>query len=196
MNEQNSTDHDSRSMNNTLVRAIEFALIAHKGQCRKGTQIPYVVHPIAVAQTLIDIGCSEEVIIAGLLHDTIEDTEVTREEIRKKFGERVVEIVTGVSESDKSDTWENRKRHTIEKLKSAPIEILLVECADKLDNIRSMKMDLAQTGDRLWERFNRPKEKQKWYYENLAEVFEDRFKGTEYKDLSREFSSTASSVFT
>ncbi len=154
-----------------IFQAIEFAAKAHSGHFRKGTRIPYIIHPLGVAKILIDHGCSEEVVVAGILHDTVEDTPITPEDIRRSFGERVAQLVRDVSEPNKSDTWENRKRHTIEHLKTAPRDVLLVSLADKLDNIRAIRDDYAKLGDSLWPRFNRPKESQKWYYRSLAEVF-------------------------
>ena len=154
-----------------IFKAIEFAAKAHHGQYRRGTKMPYIVHPLGVARILIENGCSEEVVAAGVLHDTVEDTPVSLEDIRKTFGEKVARIVECVSEQDKSDTWENRKQRTIECVKSAPLDILLVECADKLDNIRSIGEDHRKHGDLIWRRFNRPREKQQWYYQSLAKAF-------------------------
>jgi len=99
-----------------IFKAIEFAAKAHAGQYRKGTRVPYLVHPLNVAKILIDSGCSDVVAVAGILHDTVEDTPITLDEIRKHFGQAVAELVAGASEPDKSDTWENRKKHTIEYL--------------------------------------------------------------------------------
>jgi len=154
-----------------IFDAISFATESHKGQFRKGTKIPYIVHPINVGKILIENNCPDEVVEAGILHDTVEDTNVTIEDIQRKFGDQVAEIVSGCSEPDKSDTWENRKKHTIEYLELAPIGVLLASCADKLDNFRSIKADYNKYGDTIWSRFNRPKEQQTWYYESLAEIF-------------------------
>ena len=130
-----------------LFDAIEFAARAHREHYRKGTRIPYIAHLISVAKILIEYDCAEEIIVAGLLHDTVEDTSVTLEDIRKSFGEKVASLVEAASEPDKSDTWENRKRHTIEYLKTAPMDVLLLSCADKLDNIRSIKEDYERFGE-------------------------------------------------
>ena len=160
-----------------ILEAIEFAVRAHMKQLRKGTDIPYVIHPIGVGRILIENNCPEECVIAGILHDTLEDTDVTSEDLAKIFGEEVADIVCGASEPDKDDTWENRKKHTIEYLKTAPDKIKMVSCADKLHNLRSIIEDYSQEGENLWKRFRRGKEGQLWYYESLSEAF----KGVESK---------------
>ena len=158
-----------------IFEAIEFATRAHSGDYRKGTRIPYITHPLNVARILIESGCPEEVVAAGLLHDTLEDTRVTFAEIEAAFGSEVAGLVGAVSEPNKSDhTWENRKAHTLKCLKTAPFEVLLISLADKLDNIRSIREDRDRIGDEVWKRFRRPREKQQWYYETLAEVFSAR----------------------
>jgi len=151
--------------------AIDFAALAHKGKDRKGTDIPYISHPYGVGVILLQAGCEEEVVVAGILHDTVEDTPVTIDDIRELFGERVASIVWGCSEPDKSLPWEERKRHTLEYLKTAPLDVRMVTCADKLHNIRSMSAEYEIIGDKLWERFNRGKEAQEWYYRGIVESF-------------------------
>jgi len=158
----------------TIFKAVQCAVRAHLGQFRKGTRIPYIIHPLRVAETLIEYDCSEEVVIAGILHDTIEDTAITVDDIVRSFGEKIAELVVHVSEPDKSDIWENRKQHTIEYLKDAPMDVLLITCADKLDNLRSIQKDYTHAGEEVWSRFNRPKDYQRWYYQALADVFMSR----------------------
>jgi (p)ppGpp synthase/HD superfamily hydrolase len=150
-----------------IFKAIEFAARAHVGQYRKGTKIPYIVHPLGVGKILIEYGCPAHLIVAGILHDTVEDTPVTLDEIRQTFGWDVADLVKAASEPDKSDTWENRKNHTIDMLKTLSKEAAVLVLADKIDNIRAIREDLERNGEGLWDRFNAPKTKQKWYYENL-----------------------------
>jgi (p)ppGpp synthase/HD superfamily hydrolase len=138
---------------------------------RKGTDIPYITHPFSVALILSQAGCSEEVIVAGLLHDTIEDTSITLDDIRETFGDRIALIVMGCSEPDKSLPWEKRKEHTIAFLKTAPLEVRLVVCADKLHNVRTITSEYRKIGDQVWDPFKRGREKQKWYYRSLMECF-------------------------
>lgn len=178
-----------------IFKAIEFAVKAHEGQYRKGTKIPYIIHPIGVAKILIENGCSEETIVAGILHDTVEDTHISLEDIKRQFGEKVERLVEGASEPDKSDAWENRKQSTIDKIKDATEELLMIECADKLDNIRAICNDYEKYGDTMWQKFSRPKEKQKWYYESLANVFLSRSNDGPGVLLFKEFASEVKKVF-
>jgi len=178
-----------------LFRAIQFAVDAHAGQFRKGTAIPYVFHAVGVAQILAAAGCAEEVVVAGLLHDTVEDTSVTLGEIRTVFGDEVARLVEGVSEPDKSDAWENRKQHTIDGLATAPTEVLLVTCADKLDNIRAIEHDLERVGASVWSRFSRPKAQQRWYYASVAEMLGRRLADEPGASLARKLRHKVAAVF-
>ena len=159
---------------NVIFEAIEFAGRAHKGQFRKGTNIPYIIHPINVGRILIESGCSESIVIAGILHDVVEDTDVLFEVVREKFGEGVAQLVMWGSEPDKSDTWEQRKRHSLKSLEKAPMDVLHIALADKLDNIQSMRTGSESKGEEFWARFNRPKVAQEWYYRRLLDVFDRR----------------------
>jgi (p)ppGpp synthase/HD superfamily hydrolase len=183
------------SSSSLIFDAIEYAARAHREHYRKGTSIPYIIHPISVAKILIEYDCAEEVILAGLLHDTVEDTDVRLEDIRRSFGEKVASLVEAASEPDKSDTWENRKRHTIEYLKTAPMDVLLLSCADKLDNIRSIKEDYERFGESVWKRFRRAKDSQKWYYSALADIFVNRAEGEPGATLFRQFYFEVQQVF-
>ena len=157
-----------------IFDAIEFAARAHRGHCRKGTEIPYIVHPLAVAKILIDAGCPEDVVVAGILHDTVEDTPVSLDEIRHRFGGAVARIVEGASEPDKSKPWEERKAHTVEFLMTAPEEVLLVSCADKIENLEAIREDSEQIGEEVWGRFRRGREQQAWYYRSVLAVLARR----------------------
>jgi (p)ppGpp synthase/HD superfamily hydrolase len=179
-----------------LFDAIEFATKAHRGQFRKGTNIPYIVHPLSVCRTLIEYGAKPSVATAGVLHDTVEDTNVTVAQIRKKFGSTIARLVEAASEPDKSLDWETRKKHTIRFLLQAPSkDILLLSCADKLDNIRAIRTDYDTMGEELWKRFNRPKEQQSWYYRELAETFMQRVADAQTEKLFRSFSTEVDHVF-
>ncbi|MFD0828208.1 HD domain-containing protein [Neobacillus sp. M.A.Huq-85] len=152
-----------------VEKALQTASKAHEGQYRKLTDIPYITHPVAVGMLLMKAGYLDDVVAAGILHDTVEDTGLTLEVLKRKFGEKIAEIVSGCSEPDKSLSWEKRKEHTIEFLKTASKEIRAVACADKLHNIRSIRNDYEQVGEEVWKRFKRGREKQKWYYTNVVE---------------------------
>jgi (p)ppGpp synthase/HD superfamily hydrolase len=182
--------------NSTLLfDAIEYAARAHRDHFRKGTRIPYIAHLISVAKILIEYDCAEEIVVAGLLHDTVEDTSVTLEDIHISFGEKVASLVEAASEPDKSDTWENRKRHTIEYLKTAPMDVLLLTCADKWDNIRSIREDYERFGESVWRRFRRAKDSQEWYYGALSDVFMNRAEGEPSSTLFRQFNYEVKQVF-
>lgn len=155
-----------------INKALEFSAQVHLKQIRKGTDIPYITHPYAVGMILARSGCPESIVIAGILHDTVEDTEATLDGIRSMFGEDVAVIVAGCSEPDKGLSWEKRKQHTIDELRHAPIGVQLVACADKLHNISSMIDDHSRVGNDLWDRFNRGKVQQQWYYRGLVKSLE------------------------
>jgi (p)ppGpp synthase/HD superfamily hydrolase len=149
-------------------RAIELAARAHRHQVRKGSDTPYISHPYSVAMLVARAGMDPEVIAAAVLHDIVEDTELSLEEIRQEFGGRVARIVEGCSEPDKSASWEERKEHTIRHLRTAPYEVRVVACADKLHNLRTVAEGYARLGDAIWRRFKRGKQEQLWYYRSLA----------------------------
>ena len=178
-----------------IFKAIEFAVRAHCGQYRKGTKIPYIVHPLGVAKILIEYGCPDHVVIAGILHDTVEDTPVTLDEIKQTFGWDVADLVEAASEPDKTDTWENRKKHTIGMLKNMSKEAIILALADKLDNIRAIREDYERCGEALWRRFNRPRDQQKWYYENLAAAFTDSLTDERSRNLLDLFKAEVTRVF-
>ncbi|WP_328043340.1 HD domain-containing protein [Neobacillus mesonae] len=156
-------------MMDVIDKALQAASKAHERQYRKGTDIPYIVHPVAVGMILLKAGYSEQVVAAGILHDTVEDTDVTLQDLERDFGQEIAEMVAGCTEPDKSLSWEQRKEHTIEYLKTASTEIRAIACADKLHNLRSIINDQEQYGEEVWSRFKRGKVQQKWYYTNIIE---------------------------
>ena len=174
--------------------ALEIAAKAHLKQLRKGTDIPYITHPVSVGFILTAAGCEEELVAAGLLHDTVEDASISLEFIKEKFGERVAEIVKGCSEPDKSMPWEERKQHTIEALKSFPDDVRTVTCADKLQNIRSILRDYQKHGDEIWKRFNKGKTFQKSYYTGLVESLGEKY-GTKKIKFYDQFKNCVEEVF-
>ncbi|WP_160723779.1 HD domain-containing protein [Bacillus sp. USDA818B3_A] len=151
-----------------IEKSLQVAAKAHDKQRRKGSDIPYIVHPVAVGMMLMKAGFNDSLVAAGILHDTVEDTGLTLNDIEKEFGTEITKIVEGCSEPDKSLSWDQRKAHTIEYLKTAPIEIRAVACADKLHNVRSITNDYGRMGEEIWSRFNAGKEKQEWYYTNIV----------------------------
>lgn len=157
-----------------IEQAIIFAARAHKDQTRKSTDIPYITHPFSVGMLLQKENCTDEVIAAGILHDTIEDTSTTYKELIEQFGVIVANLVRAASEHDKSLPWEERKHHTIDRLKDATLEEIQVITADKLHNLKSIRADLEVYGEKTWERFNRGKSEQHWYYSSIVKELAPR----------------------
>ncbi len=178
-----------------IFAALRFADDAHSGQFRKGSRIPYLIHPLNVARILLDHGCSDELAVAALLHDTVEDTPVTIEEIRTVFGDTVARLVEFATEPDGLWTWERRKQHTLDLLGSGETTALLLSIADKLDNIRSIRHDLERCGERAWERFKRPRTQQRWYYESLRLIFDARLVESPGTQLAALFRGEVEAVF-
>lgn len=176
--------------NDKIARAIEFAAKAHEGAVRKGTQIPYITHPIEVATIVSEMTDDEDVIIAALLHDVIEDTSYTAEDIAALFGERAAELVKGESENKRedqnpADTWLIRKEETIEHLKGAERDIKLIALADKLSNLRSTAGEYRVNGDEVFNRFNeKDKSKHEWYYRNIARALADLSDTPQWEELA------------
>lgn len=173
-----------------IHEAIEFAAVKHRNQVRKGTNTPYIVHPMEVMYILAGNGCDETVVAAGLLHDTVEDAGATLKEIEEKFGKEVADIVAAESE-DKSKSWQERKQTTIDRLPDESFEAQLVCCADKLANVRSMYYDFQKIGEKLWERFNAPKEKIAWYYNGIV----DALSVLEDYEMYQELKNTSAALF-
>ena len=160
-----------------INKAIKFATKAHEGQLRKGTQRPYIVHPIEVGDIVSSMTKDAEIISAAVLHDTIEDCEeVTRTLLAQEFSERVANMVAQESE-DKSKTWMERKRATIEHIRTAPDEV----------KMRDIDRDCPVYGEELWNRF-RMKDKNTigWYYKGVRDSLTEKFEDTEaYKEYCR-----------
>ena len=154
--------------------SIIFATEAHGKQLRKGTQLPYIIHPLEVAQILSYIHSPQEVIVAGILHDTLEDTLVTYQELVDHFGKNIASLVFECS--NKCDgPWRTRKQYTITKLETTQNQkVALILCADKISNLRSITYDVSTTGPDVWKRFSAPKEDVLWYYEQLGKVIARR----------------------
>ncbi len=163
-----------------LERALIFAAKAHENQYRKQTDIPYITHPVAVALILKQQGCSETLVIAGLLHDVVEDSDVTVGEVRHRFGDKIADIVAACTEPDKTTDWETRKKKMVRVYRNSSADVKWVACADKLHNLRCIRNDLVVLGDRVWKRFTRGKASQEWYYRTVSQAL---FTGLEEKKI-------------
>lgn len=175
-------------MKSIIEEAAAFAGEAHSGVFRKGTRIPYITHPMETAVIVSAFTNDPEIIAAALLHDVVEDTGVTGEELEAVFGRRVMELVILESE-DKTKTWQERKENTVRHLYKASTEEKLIALGDKLSNMRCTARDYLILGDTIWQRFNeRDKRKQAWYYWQIAfalRELEEHFYYKEYVLLCR-----------
>jgi (p)ppGpp synthase/HD superfamily hydrolase len=170
-----------------IADAVEFAVRAHGGQVRKRTTIPYVSHLLGVAALVLEGGGDEDLAIAGLLHDVLEDTSATAAEIEEAFGPRVAAVVVGCSdtlEKSKPPTLE-RKQLYLEHLEHADADTLLVSLADKLHNARTLLLDFRTEGPSVFERFKLSREETLWYYGELADTFCRRRPGALADELKR-----------
>ena len=183
-----------------IEKAIVFATKAHAGQCRKGKERPFILHPIEVMSIVMRNTFDEDVVIAAVLHDTVEKTSVTLNRIEKEFGPRVARLVASVSEDKMKKlppeaTWRARKWKKIFDLKKGNHDMQLICYADGLSNLRELKRDYEKIGDEVWERFNqKDKEMHAWYYRELLNIFEKTFE-YEYYPETDEFNNLVDSIF-
>jgi (p)ppGpp synthase/HD superfamily hydrolase len=178
-----------------IDRAIELAVKAHRKQVRKGTRTAYITHPFAVGVILAKAGCSEGVIAAGILHDTVEDGGVNLSRLRKEFGEKVACIVEKCTEPDKRRSWSKRKQYILDSVDRAGIEVKFVVCADKLHNMRTLARDYRVIGDRVWRRFRRGRKDQRWFYTSLLNSLRSKRNNASYERLYRELKRKVKKVF-
>ena len=163
-----------------IGRALALAVAAHDGQKRKGTDIPYLAHPLGVASIALDHGADEDQAIAALLHDAVEDGgQHFAKRIREQFGDRVADIVEGCTDgvpdaSGVKEAWLPRKQRYIAHLRQSPEDVLLVSGSDKLHNARAIVEDLLSIGRSVFDRFTATPEQTIWYYETLSEIFTER----------------------
>lgn len=154
--------------------ALAFAFQLHAGQFRKASGVPYVAHLLSVAAIALEHGASEDEAIAALLHDAIEDQggAPVRDEIRRRFGQRVADIVDGCTDSETipKPPWRARKEKYLAHLPSANSSVRLVCAADKLHNVRCLLQDYRTHGELLWDRFNGGKVGTLWYYRAVATI--------------------------
>jgi (p)ppGpp synthase/HD superfamily hydrolase len=158
-----------------FLKGFLFAAEKHAGQTRKTTTIPYIAHLMGVASLVLEFGGDEDMAIAALLHDVVEDCggAPMLKEVRRRFGNRVAKIVDGCTDSDidPKPPWRGRKETYLRHLRSADAETRLVSAADKLNNARSILADYRQVGESIWDRFNGGREGTLWYYRALVQEF-------------------------
>jgi (p)ppGpp synthase/HD superfamily hydrolase len=160
-------------------RALRMAAQAHRRQNRKGSDVPYITHPVHVSVILLRYGFPTEVAIAALLHDVVEDQGVGLTEIKEAFGGGVAEVVAALSEL-KTDAqgnerpWEVRKQEAVVCMRQASLEAVAVKAADALHNLRSIALDLREGGAKTWQRFSRGPEATLGFYQEVVQVAQER----------------------
>ena len=177
-----------------VSEAVAFAVKAHDGMRRKKSEIPYILHPMEAAVIVSTMTSDQNLIAAAALHDVVEDSGISLEEIEKTFGMRVRELVASETEDKREelppeDTWRIRKEESLNVLKHTDdIGVLMVWIGDKLANMRALYRDWKKEGDAMWERFNqKDKSEQAWYYRSIAALTErlsDTSAWIEYKTLT------------
>ena len=183
----------NKPLDTTLLdRAIVFAVRAHAGTERRGKGFPYIVHPMEAVEIVATMTSDQELLAAAVLHDTVEDTDTTVEQIRTEFGDRIASLVA--SESDivvdgvnEEDSWHARKQAAIDRLARASHDAKVVALGDKLSNMRAIARDYAQQGDALWNLFHtKDRKEHEWHYRGLADSLrelQDTFAYKEFEQL-------------
>lgn len=166
-----------------------YAAALHSMQKRKGSDIPYVAHLMAVSSIVLEQGGDEDQAIAALLHDAVEDQggKPTLREIRRRFGDRVASLVEACTDADSvpKPPWRQRKENYIRHLEAAAPEALPIILADKIHNARAILRDYRRLGDRVWERFKGGRDGTLWYYRTLAATLKDMDSGWAVNELVR-----------
>jgi (p)ppGpp synthase/HD superfamily hydrolase len=161
-----------------LQRAFRYAAEKHEGQTRKQTAVPYLSHLMAVASLVLEAGGDEDLAIAALLHDVVEDCGgmPRLREIRRRFGPRVAKIVEGCTDSfgEPKREWVERKKDYLREVRHADVDTRLVSASDKLHNVRTILSDYRQHGEAIWARFSGKKEGTLWYYRALSDEYQRR----------------------
>ncbi len=188
-------------MMNRIEKAVAFATKAHAGQYRKGTDRPYILHPIETMAIITRlVRYDEDIIAAAVLHDVVEDTAVTLNRIEKEFGPRVATLVASVTEDKMRKmppeaTWRARKWQTIFNLRKAKRETKALVLADNLSNLRELKRNHEKYGDMIWEHFNqKDKKMQEWYFKEIEKIVSKEFEYEYYEEME-EYSEMLYPVF-
>ena len=174
-----------------LDRAIIFAVQAHHNTERRGKGFPYIVHPMEAVEIVATITPDQELLAAAALHDTIEDTDVTVEDIRHEFGDRVAELVHAESDQftegvSEEDSWHDRKQAAIDRLAAASHDAKIVAMGDKLSNMRAIWRDYQMKGDELWQIFHvKDKASHEWHYRGLADSLSELSDTFAYQEFVR-----------
>ncbi len=172
-----------------LDRAIEFAVRAHSGTERRGKGFPYIVHPLEAMAIVATMSSDQELLAAAVLHDTVEDTDVTMEQISAEFGERVAALVTVDTcplKNEKGCSWHQRKQAAIDLIANASHDAKIVALGDKLSNMRAIARDYALDGDNLWNLFHTTdRAEHEWHYRELAQALSELSDTFAYKEFKK-----------
>ncbi len=172
-----------------LDRAIIFAVKAHAGTERRGKGFPYIVHPMEAVEIVSTMTTDQELLAAAALHDTVEDTPVTVEQIRAEFGDRIANLVASESDTfeagvSEEDSWHSRKQAAIDRLAAASHDAKIVALGDKLSNMRAIARDYSIKGDELWKIFHaKDRRDHEWHYRGLAESLSELSDTFAYKEF-------------
>ena len=173
-------------------QAMAFALKAHDGQTRKRDNTPYILHPCEAATIASILTDDREILAAVVLHDTVEDTDATLDDIREQFGNRVAMLVEGETETayddrPRSESWQQRKEESLEHLKNAEdVGVKIMWLSDKLSNMRSFHRQYLIQGDAMWENYHqKDKAKQEWYYRTIADLLKEFDDSPVYQEYLR-----------
>jgi hypothetical protein len=175
--------------------AIEFATQVHRGKFLEATSVPYIVHPVSVAKVLIDYGCEECHIVAGILHRVVDDPLVNVDDFAARFGERVARIVDSFRRDDSSACWEDRMWNDLKSIREEELDVLIVRSADEIVNIKGIQEDLLRLGDGLWSDFDHNQDDLAWYYRGVAAELLGRMDDEPTSGLFRRFADEVNAVF-
>ena len=173
-----------------LDRAIVFAVHAHRNVERKGKGFPYVVHPLEAVAIVATMTNDQELLAAAALHDVVEDTDTTVDDLRREFGERIALLVEAESDMQtggtKADSWHARKQDAIDRLGCASRDAKMVALGDKLSNMRAIARDYATQGDNLWSLFHvKDRREHEWHYRGLAASLSELRDTFAYKEFEQ-----------
>ena len=174
-----------------LDNAIRFAVQAHAGTERRGKGFPYIVHPLEAMAIVATMTSDQELLAAAALHDILEDTDLTVEDLRKTFGDRIARIVEEESDTEfpgthAADSWHDRKRIAMQHLRTASPEAKIVALGDKRSNMRAIARDYALQGDSLWNLFHvKDKESHAWHYRGLMDALSSLDGTAAYDEFKR-----------
>ena len=173
-----------------LDRAIVFAVRAHAGTERRGKGFPYIVHPLEAVEIVATMTADQELLAAAALHDTVEDTNVTLEQIRTEFGNRIAALVAAESDephqNSNVESWRMRKQAAIDRLTHASLDAKMVALGDKLSNMRAIARDYAVQGDNLWNLFrSKDRKDHEWHYRGLATALHELQDSFAYKEFEQ-----------